>query len=964
MKRFVMLILICFFLFTALQAFAEEPILVIDPHGHSSQITDIMFTPDGKTLVSVSFDKTIRLWDVETGELIKTLRHQIGTGHDGEIHTAALSPDGKILVIGGITYGHDDEGTPVHIFDLESGEIIGLLKGNPGWLIASLNFSQDGKWLAISSRNTIGIWDMSNPGDAPVLTLENDHGAFDLAFSPDAKKLVSGHVDHTLRLWELPEDMRNTGQEPIKPKKILKKHAGIVNCVDYSPDGKYIISGDFNGRTFLWDSKKGKLKKKFPPMNTVSVLAFSPDSKKVVFGGGKDTSASAFVYSIPDGKTLTSFTQHGSPVESLAFSNNVTAAAFYGNDLIATAGGNDYEIYIWDVKTGEVKTHIAGQGKRVEAVAFGEGLQVAFGNTSGGLQDVGPLERSFDFVNMSLNQNTPPENEFIRTQTEFNGKKLQYTFRNWYELQVKGGGTIKNGPSDGWVRSYTFTPNGHVVVGSSQVLKLHRIDGELIREFVGHTGEVWAVSISRDGNILASASDDQTIKLWNIHTGECLATLFVTRDHEWVCWSPQGYYAASAGGEKYIGWQINQGMDSAALYHPVSVFRKQYHHPELVRHIIEVGNAEQVVARSIFKPTAVTQVLPPEMSWLSPKESPIEIAENTLTVRAKVRSDIEISDIKILVNGRPQATLQAIHTTGRSSPFYKEIDHEITLTEGRNDITIFAANENADAVSDSRVVLFSDTEAVLRPNLYMVSIGISDYAANQLRLNYAEDDASAISQVFLTQEGKMYKTVTVKDLKNREATRFNIIDALSWLSEHTTPQDVVVIFIAAHGFNSEKGKYYLLPADGNPEKLIHTGISWVTFSDLLSGLPSRVLLFLDTCFSGRLGENLSSQQEQFDNTEAIRIVTSEEYGIVVVAASTGSESSLEHPDWGHGAFTLALIEALKQGQADATPDGVIHLKELKAYLQKRVAELTKNQQHPTILKPSTISRFPIVKVSD
>jgi hypothetical protein len=72
------------------------------------------------------------------------------------------------------------------------------------------------------------------------------------------------------------------------------------------------------------------------------------------------------------------------------------------------------------------------------------------------------------------------------------------------------------------------------------------------------------------------------IKLWNIETGECLATLFVTRDNEWICWTPQGYYAASAGGEKYIGWHLNQGMEKAAKFHPVSVFRKRFHQPELV----------------------------------------------------------------------------------------------------------------------------------------------------------------------------------------------------------------------------------------------------------------------------------------------------------------------------------------------------------------------------------------------
>jgi hypothetical protein len=71
---------------------------------------------------------------------------------------------------------------------------------------------------------------------------------------------------------------------------------------------------------------------------------------------------------------------------------------------------------------------------------------------------------------------------------------------------------------------------------------------------------------------------------------------------------------------------------------------------------------------------------------------------------------------------------------------------------------------------------------------------------------------------------------------------------------------------------------------------------------------------------------------------------------------------VEHPDWGHGAFTKALIEALGQGQADYSKDGIINLRELDMYIADRVEALTDNQQHPTTQKPSTISRFPIVQV--
>src|SRR5271157_6457361 len=79
----------------------EKPILVLDSGGHTSSVKKVLFTPDGKELISVSNDKTIRFWDVASGEPIRVLRPPIGPGHEGELYAAALSPDGRTLAVGG-----------------------------------------------------------------------------------------------------------------------------------------------------------------------------------------------------------------------------------------------------------------------------------------------------------------------------------------------------------------------------------------------------------------------------------------------------------------------------------------------------------------------------------------------------------------------------------------------------------------------------------------------------------------------------------------------------------------------------------------------------------------------------------------------------------------------------------------------------------------------------------------------
>ncbi len=153
--------------------------------------------------------------------------------------------------------------------------------------------------------------------------------------------------------------------------------------------------------------------------------------------------------------------------------------------------------------------------------------------------------------------------------------------------------TITNGQRlDGYICSYTFTNNGAIVVGSSRTLKLYHNDGTLIREFVGHTGEVIAVSVSEDNRLLASFSGS-TITLWNLSTGEYLANLFVRTDNEWICWTPQGYYTTSAQGEEYVNWKLTQEADGTEKYYPAEAFRTQFRQPELVKRTITLGSFEQ-----------------------------------------------------------------------------------------------------------------------------------------------------------------------------------------------------------------------------------------------------------------------------------------------------------------------------------------------------------------------------------
>src|SRR5271157_3083498 len=105
----------------------EKPILVLDAGGHTATVWKVLFTRDGKQLISVSQDKTIRVWDVASGAPLRVLRPPIGPIAGGQFYAAALTPDGRTLAAGGTGWRLGE--VPIYLIDLATGSILRVLKG-------------------------------------------------------------------------------------------------------------------------------------------------------------------------------------------------------------------------------------------------------------------------------------------------------------------------------------------------------------------------------------------------------------------------------------------------------------------------------------------------------------------------------------------------------------------------------------------------------------------------------------------------------------------------------------------------------------------------------------------------------------------------------------------------------------------------------------------------------------------
>jgi WD40 repeat protein len=942
---------------------AEKPILVLDTGGHTAVVKKVLFTPDAGEVITVSEDKTIRFWDATTGESLRTLRPPIGPGSVGKLFAAALSPDGNLLAVS----GYCGEGTdkPIYLIALPAGSIQRRLTGHTN-VIYSLAFSPNGQWLASGSADrTARLWNAATFECVQTLKGHTDD-INGVAFSPDGRRLATASSDGTARLWSAA-----TGEY----KAILKGSKASVQCVAWSPDGKTLATGSSDQAIRLWDGA-GTLQREFPKLgNMVQSVQFTPDSRRLLFTRGNDSKATNLSCSLLDlasGKERR-FSAHNNSVLDGVLSPD--------GSLAATTGGDDNETFIWKpTEKGNVcpiVCRLAGRAHPAYSAAWSkDGTTITWGN-SNKVQEPGanaacPLERSFHLTDLRFDQ--VPNNTFSRARPSRGSLSLVPSGEKAVAV-VRGRETVtklKLNDKNDTVWCFTWWSDNQAAVGSDFGLYLFDTrTGKQIRELQGHTDTVWAVAPSPDNRYLLSASGDATLRIWAPEQDEPLLQFFFAGD-DWIAWTPEGYYAASPGGERLMGWQRNQDQDKLALFYPAANFHKKFYRPDVIRRVLTTGSVARALEEAdrelnkVSEQVKVEQVLPPTVVITSPNRSGLQVDKAELEVRAVAvgNSRHPVTALRLLLDGRPyegQKGLKNIIVTRPDQP-QGAVNESwmVTLTAGKHRLAVQAENAASKALSDEVEVTYTPAQAatVGLPALYVLAVGISAYPG-KMKLDCAANDASDLAQIWKTKSRPLFRDVQVKLLSDQEATRDEVLGGLLWLREQMTQNDVGIVSFSGHGVRDTDGSFYLAPIDIKPKNLLASGVPGDLLKKTLAGLPGRLLVFLDACHAGSLDGDKRKRVDGLTD-ELVRDLVSDDYGVVVFCSSTGQEYSLEDPEQGHGYFTQALLEGLS-GKADYNQDGVVYLNELDLYVTERVKELSKGKQHPVTTKPTSIRSFPLSK---
>jgi WD40 repeat protein len=949
----------------------DKRVLMLNTGGHHAEISGVTFAADGNYVVSAGFDKVVRVWDWRAGRTIRIIRGQVGQiGKEGRIEAMALSPDDRWLAVGGwMAPGdgvRDEDVGDIRLFDFASGELKAVLKGHRKEVLA-LAFSYDSRQLISGSGdNTAIIWDVE--GRKPL------YPALPGRAADSSKELTVAHVGltrdgravtasfDTLRVWNVADG--------LLIKEIPAKAQILALAV--SPKDGTIASEDANGEIHLWDGTTGEARvsrlAKQPP-NNIFTLTFSPDGRMLLASSG----AVASVLDVASGKVLSTYS-HDNTIYASAFWQAPTPppdapredAKDGPQQLVATSGGDNKEIDIWDPRTAARKGALKGTGSTVHTVAFStDGQQFAWGDRA--------LQMAFrlPIPGELLGDPEPVTNQegWVRAQT---------THDNW-SFDSSAPAILQDGKVQAKLpgpvaRSHTFTPDGEtVIVGQAGVqggsrLTAYRRDGSMIGDFTGHEFVVHSLAVSPDGNYLVSGSADQTIRLWDVKTRHLLFTLFYGQDKRWIVWTPQGYFKASASpdGEGLIGWQVNNGANNSADFFPAYKFRDQFFRPDILGHVVNNGDesagitqANRIMDLAAAGNSAVdrkgfenlTDRLPPivgidELSQISSDQAKIKY-----TLRSP--SGLPVTNVTVRVNN------DVITSSSANQPLTKtsSISDEVTITiPEAGGVTI---EISAEATSKNGQTLIGSAQLPLRtgssepdsqPTLYALIVGIHHYgdfnpANRDLDIKSDETDASDFYAELKKQVGPQgaFKKIEVwpdgpNVLLDAAATKANIQKGLEWLvkQSRTHNNDIFLFYFSGHGMSTQgRSSSFLVPVDVDQDQ-IHTFLSSHELYLLVGAIKGISVVFLDAC---RAADGFGQLQTFLKFYPEGYLKDAPQSSLIYAFAA-----SLAGKDAYNSFFTKALINGLDGAAADPPTKHEISPFDLENYLHKNLYQFSQHMQ--------------------
>ena len=1002
-------------------------------NGHQSAVNQVLYTANGKHIVSASRDRHIYFWEVSSGGIIKDFYYE-----DESIVSIDLSSDDKYLAIG-------TTARVVRVIDLETDSIKYSWKSNVGQYGAHVLFSDDDQKLAVGEDNrTVKIYNLvsgelqktigepkgscggcdtkaafvsesqiikgSRGSPLAIRGVEDDQITNLIEDSPerlealrlsrDKSKLIIVDEDSAI-VWDVKNQQQlfklDRDLAPTNPRyglnllsRVPERSSDQFNDASFSPDGKWLATGDNSNLITIWDTSTGEKVSAFYGYLSVpsddglnydpnsywtsfvwglvalkNDVQISPDGK---YGFRAKVGFEARKWELATGKVIQSYFGHTKGVITFKLSAD-------GKYLLT--GSADRTAKLWDVATGKEIRTFSGHRSFVYHVDFSHDGSKILTSSAGGTIKIWDRLKGVLLKTIVLSKD--PKKVEIGYTVKFSPNDLYavvaYTHGTLKMIEIDTGREFKEliGHT-ATTADFEFLSNGHQMIstGWDNTLRLWDITtGYQQLKYLGHTDPVHAVAINRTSTQMASGGTDRNVILWDIVTGNILKkftghksivtsvqffadekylvsstidgitkiwdiesgleviTHFSIGGKDWLVTTPQGYFNGTGDAQKQVFFV--KGLESYRL----DRFFDKYYNPEQIKRAFDSGNKGDQRQGLLQK---LNQFPPPNVEISSPKQGDI-VKKQTLEVLAKVRNEGGgLEAVSLLHNGKVVEKKKEVffEKLPKGKSVYQKFS--LQLVPGLNTINVSATNkENIESRSSEVLVNYESNEN--ESICYVLSIGINKYQNPALDLNYAFDDATAFSSLIKSVGETLFSRVEVHKIFNEEATKSNILGVLDILAQKIKSNDVFYLYYAGHGTMVED-EFYFVPTENtrlySPDKLKKDGISASTLQQKLTKIAAlKQLLLIDACQSGGSVELLAQRGAKEEKAMA---QLSRSAGIHVLSAAGSEQFATEYAEIGHGVFTYVLLEALK-GKADGAPkDGTVSIYELKSYIESLVPE--------------------------
>ena len=967
----------------------------------------IRFSPDSKTIVTAGADSLIKFRNLQTGEVLKTLKL-----HKGPVTDLCFRP--------GVDYQLYSSGTDsmVYKWDVETGEMLRWYKYKGKAL--SVKFSRNGKYMSVVSTDSLLTVRDAETNNIlyrfNIATFKQGTSTYfcEESFSSNNKYLVFPTAKDSFIVVNLEDNYQ----------RIYSTGATGYHLADteFSSDGlsmyaRFDLGGPLRVYNFAgWDIRQNTTinYKDIPSFANLLVgLQFTSDDNGLVvlqsdvakinlqngkkeflyFGGNILENNSLLLHNENLGSyagftepTLNIYNIRKQEIEkffSLPAGNILSAHTISENDQKVFLGSKEGLVMAWRMSDDEVLWqkkypdsvggigHIWLDEKQQEIFIGSDSSKIFVCDDKGGIKYVLPTKEAayLSFTTQFL---------FVATN---DGNLDKYSRRTGQLLHR----SLLNDRGE-FAYYLCVSPDEKTLYVQSGYTSLKAIDiatDSVKYALNNHTNQLTAIAVSHDGKTLATCGFDSKVNLYDAQTGGRHVNIYMPRERNCVIANDSGYYMAQKNALDAIIFSYNSRAYS------FDQFDLMLNRPDKIMAMIGRADSATLLSYQAAWKKRLSRAGQHPIEDINSLHLPIvKLVEKAgiLPVTTKNKFEFKIacadsryaiSSIQVLVNNSPALGLNGLDVSRRQS---REVEESvsISLANGSNNIKVFCTNSNGQKSLNESFDVISNYKPARAAKTYFVGIGIDHYKDSSMNLRYSVKDIRDLAKSF----NDLYQNIVIDTLINKNVTKANIL-ALKKMLDSTATNDRVILAVTGHGMLDKNFDFYYATWNMDFASPAKQGLRYEDLEALLNNIPAqKKLLLIDACHSGaldkeellagntkleynsdttsvngtaprgviKLSQGAAETNNSFQVMQNLFADLNGTTGTVVISAAGGMEYALESPQWNNGVFTYCVRKGIAEKAADSdggNDDGKVSVQELQQYVGKKVSELTRGKQQPT-----------------